>query len=169
MANIGYPLDFLTINDIVIQSDYVVYIDFSQCFYEMLDAGLIEVAGKAEDGSELYQVTAAGKLVADELNGDVVYSVLDESLEEALRYIDFKKRNVKSISTIDKTLDGRYNVRVFLVENDNLILSTSVVVDTMIRAEKFRKNFLDRPDIIYRGMCALLAGNVNYLFDKDSF
>lgn len=169
MANIGYPLDYLTISDIVMQSNYVVYIDFSQYFYEMLDSGLIEVCGKDEEGNDLYRVTRQGKLVADELNGDVVYSVLDESLEEALRYIDFKKRNVKPIATIDKTPDGRYTVHVYLVENDALILSTSVIVDTMIRAERFRRNFLDRPDVIYRGMCALLSGNVNYLFDKDSF
>ncbi len=42
MENIGYPLDFVTINDIVMQTDYVMYLDFAESFNEMLDSGLIE-------------------------------------------------------------------------------------------------------------------------------
>ena len=33
------------------------------------------------------------------------------------------------------------------------------------RVEKMKENFRDRPEVIYRGVTALLAGNVNYLFD----
>jgi hypothetical protein len=29
-----------------------------------------------------------------------------------------------------------------------------------------RENFRDRPDVIYRGILALLTGKVDYLFDK---
>lgn len=169
MSNIGYPLDYISINDIVMQSNYVVYLDFGLCFFEMLDAGLIEVSGKDSDGNDLYSVTSKGRLVADELKSDVVYSVLDESLEEALRYLDFKKRGVSAVSTIDKLPDGKYKVNVFLTEKDVLIFNTSMVLDSFVRAQKFRENFLNRPEVVYRGVCALLAGNVNYLFDKDSF
>ena len=41
MENINYPIDFCTINDVVMQTDYVMYLDFAECFYEMVDAGLI--------------------------------------------------------------------------------------------------------------------------------
>ena len=99
MTNIGYPLDYITINDIVMQSNYVVYLDFNECFYEMLDADLIQITGQDEDGNDLYMVTGKGRLISEELNRDVVYSVLDESLEEALRYINFKKRKISAIST----------------------------------------------------------------------
>ena len=52
MQNVGYPLDFVSINDIIMQTDYVMYLDFAVAFNEMLDAGLIE---KHEvDGEELY-------------------------------------------------------------------------------------------------------------------
>jgi hypothetical protein len=45
------------------------------------------------------------------------------------------------------------------------IFSQSLVVDTENRAERMRDNFYDRPEIVYRGVVALMAGNVNYLFD----
>ena len=169
MANVGYPLDYGMVNDIVTQSDYVVFLDFGECFFELLDAGLIRVVSKDENGIEYYQVTDKGRLVSEELKGDVLYSVLDESLEEALRYLDFRKRKIEAISTIDKLPDGRCRVNVYLTERGELILNNSLVVDSFLRAERMRKNFLDRPDVLYRGLCALLAGNVNYLFDKDSF
>ena len=39
MQNVGYPLDFVSINDIIMQTDYVMYLDFAVAFNEMLDAG----------------------------------------------------------------------------------------------------------------------------------
>ena len=54
MRNINYPLSFVTINDIVMQNDYVMYLDFAMAFPEMLDGGLIEEAGQDERGEMLY-------------------------------------------------------------------------------------------------------------------
>ena len=51
MKNINYPLDFVTINDIVMQTDYVMYLDFAVAFNEMLDSGLIEKT--VEEASQL--------------------------------------------------------------------------------------------------------------------
>ena len=35
MENVGRPLDFVTLNDIVMQTDYVMYLDFAESFYKM--------------------------------------------------------------------------------------------------------------------------------------
>ena len=52
MENINYPLDFTTLNDIVMQTDYVMYLDFAEAFHEMLDLGLIlEIE---DEGQKLY-------------------------------------------------------------------------------------------------------------------
>ena len=37
MENIHYPLEFTAINDIVMQTDYVAYLDFAESFNELLD------------------------------------------------------------------------------------------------------------------------------------
>ena len=42
MENINYPLDYISINDIVMQTDYVMYLDFVEAFDEMLECDLIE-------------------------------------------------------------------------------------------------------------------------------
>ena len=61
--------------------------------------------------------------------------------------------------------DGSYDVTFTMTEKGRVIMSASLAVDSENRAERMKDNFRDRPEAIYRGMVALLAGNVNYLFD----
>lgn len=164
LENINYPLEFTTINDVVMQTDYVMYLDFAEAFYEMVDMDLIQKID-GDDGKELYLVTPKGRLVARELKSDLLASILDKALSKALRYLDFQKRQVVARCTVEKTDDGRYCVSCSFTEKGILIFSQNLVVDTENRAERMRDNFYERPEVIYRGVTALLAGNVNYLFD----
>ena len=164
LENINYPLDFITINDIVMQTDYVMYLDFTEGFGEMLDGGLIdEVNLPGED--PLYVVTSKGRCVARELHGDILSTILDQSLAKALRYLDFKKRGVTPKCEIVAMDDGKYNVISSFTEKDTVIFSQSLTVDTLDRAQRMKNNFYERPEAIYRGVLALMAGNVNYLFN----
>ena len=42
MANIGYPMNFATINDVTLQNDYVMYLDFAEAFNSLLDNDLVK-------------------------------------------------------------------------------------------------------------------------------
>ncbi len=163
MENINYPLDFVTINDIVMQTDYVMYLDFAEAFNEMLDSGLVEKTEGAD--GELYAVTEKGKCVARELNGDILSTILDQSLASAMRYLDFKKRGITPKCEIIKLDDGRYDIRCSFTENKKCIFLQTLTVDTLDRAQRMKNNFFERPEAIYRGVFALMSGNVNYLFD----
>ncbi|MBQ8141411.1 MAG: DUF4364 family protein [Clostridia bacterium] len=163
LENINYPLDFVTINDIVMQTDYVMYLDFAEGFNEMLDGGLIESVDA--DGEVLYIVTEKGKCVARELNGDILSTILDQSLARALRYLDFKKRGIIPKCEIEQLEDGRYKLNCTFTENEVNIFSQTLIVDTFDRARRMKDNFYERPEAIYRGALALMAGNVNFLFD----
>lgn len=164
MENINYPLDFVTINDIVMQTDYVMYLDFAEAFNGMLDGNLIEKIDVPGEEA-VYAITERGRIVARELKTDILPSILDKSLSAALRYLNFKKRNIVARCVVEKTDDGRYSVNASFTEKGVMIFSQMLIVDTVQRAEAMRKNFYDRPEAIYRGVTALLAGNVNYLFD----
>ena len=163
MENINYPLDFVTINDIVMQTDYVMYLDFAEAFHDMLDTGLLSKT--EEDGEELYSVTEKGRHVARELKSDLLPSILDQSLARALRYLNFKKRGITPSCAVEPIEDGRYRVTCLFTEREQCIFSQSLVVDTKDRADRMKENFYERPEAIYRGVLALMAGNVNYLFN----
>jgi hypothetical protein len=166
MRNINYPLDFVTINDIVMQTDYIMYLDFAVAFHEMLDGGLIYEVEKDENNDPLYAVTAKGALVAEQLKCDLLPSILDQSLTCALRYLDFKRRQIVPDCTYEHLPDHTFNVTLMLKERDHVIFTTTVNVDSEYRSRQIRQNFIERPDVIYRGVLALLTGKVNFLFDK---
>ncbi len=165
MENINYPLDYATLIDIVMQTDYVMYLDFAESFNDMLDMGLVlEVEGE-EENQPMFIVSDKGKVVARELNSDILTSILDKSLSTALRYLDFRKRGVEAKAVITKRDDGRYDIECMMLEKGELIYSTKVIVDTLTRAERMKENFYARPEGIYKATLALLAGNVNFLLD----
>ncbi len=163
MQNINYPLDFVTINDIVMQTDYVMYLDFAEAFNSMLDGGLIERVD--EDGEEKYRVTEGGAIVASELKSDILSSILDKSLAAALRYLDFKKRGVELKFDIQEQEDGKYRIDTSFNENGKCIFEQVITVDSLDRAKRMKENFYERPEALYRGVLALLSGNVNYIFN----
>lgn len=163
MVNIGYPLDYVTLNEIIRQNDFVIWLDFAESFHELIDLMLIEEVGKNEHNEPLYEVTPQGRLVADTLHGDILSTILDKSLADALRYLDFKRRGIESHCRSEKLPDGRVRVTVQLLEKKEVIFQTELVVDTVNRAERMLDNFREHPDVIYRGTLGLLAGNVNYL------
>ena len=86
MQNVGYPMDFVTVNDIIMQTDYVAYLDFAESFSRMKDGGLIEQAG----------TTDKGRTVVESLQNEILPSILEESLTYALRHLDFQRRGVKA-------------------------------------------------------------------------
>ena len=163
MQNVNYPLDFVTINDIVMQTDYVMYLDFAVAFNELIDAKLIEKID--ENGEEKYKVTPNGAIVASELKSDIISSILDKSLAAALRYIDFKKRGVVVKYDITETEDGKYRIDTSFIENGQCMFSQMIIVDSYDRAKRMKQNFYERPEALYRGVLALLSGNVNYIFN----
>lgn len=163
MENINYPLEFSTVGDIVMQTDYVMYLDFAECFNEMLDGGLI--LRTEEDGKELYMVSDKGRMVARELRTAVTPGILNDSLAKALTYLDFKKRGIVARCTIEEAARGKFNIICSFTEKDECIFKQQLTVDTFERAKMLERNFYDRPQAIYRGVIALLAGKVNYLFD----
>lgn len=167
MRNINLPLDFVTLNDIVMQNDYVMYLDFAESFHEMLEADLIRVDGENEHGDPTYVVTAKGSLVGEQLKSDILRSILDKSLECALRYLDFRKRGITVDCDWEHLSDNTYDATLRIYEKGKTVLNVTINVDSEYRCRQIRQNFRDRPEVMYRGIMALLCGKVDYLFDKN--
>ncbi|MBQ9132311.1 MAG: DUF4364 family protein [Clostridia bacterium] len=167
MRNINLPLDFATLNDIVMQNDYVMYLDFAESFHEMLEADLIKVDGENEHGDPMYSVTPKGSLVGEQLKSDLLRSILDKSLECALRYLDFRRRGITVDCDWVHLPDNTYDATLLIYEKGKTVLNVTINVDSEYRCRQIRENFRERPEVMYRGIMALLCGKVNYLFDKN--
>lgn len=163
MQNVGYPLDYITVGDMILETDYVIYLDFAQAFADLVDADMVRAEGKNEHGESLYIVTEKGRCVCEELGKSRTPIVLENALATALRYLDFQKRGVKTFSRIEELQDGRFCFICGMTEHGVVIMEDKIVVDSRVRAMQMEENFNKRPEAIYRGTTALLSGNVNFL------
>ena len=165
MQNVGYPLDFVTLNDIIMQTDYVAYLDFAETFTKLEEGELIERVGENPRGEPTYTVTGKGRTVVESLQGDILPSILEESLTCALRFLDFSRRGTKATCSITPNPDGGYDVTCALTEQSITLFSLTLWADTQARADLMEAQFRRSPENIYRAALALMSGKVNYLFD----
>lgn len=163
MKNIGYPLDFVSISDIVIQDGIVEFFDFADCFTELIDTGSIE--SDKSMGEAQYSVSEQGLTIAEELESSLLSTIREKSLTSALRHLSFKKRGAALKTMTEELENGKYKVRCTIKENGENILDVSVIVDSDRQVEKIINNFNERPEVAFRGVLALLSGDVNYIFE----
>jgi hypothetical protein len=104
--------------------------------------------------------------VADQLHGDIAEEILEKSLSWAYRYLDFRRRGVEVRTECEPLDSGRVDVTFRLIENHRDIFALTLQVENRERAEKMRERFRDRPEVIYRGVNALMTGSVDFLFDS---
>lgn len=167
MRHVGRPLDFVSINDIVVQDGYVGYFDFVECFAELLEAGNIEEikSDDGEGGSEIYRVTDQGIYVVDTLDSRLINTIREKSLKSALRLLSFKERGAKVRFDFEPLQNGRFKADCVISEKDEELMHVTLSLESTNQLEKIRHNFYDKPEVVYRGILAVLTGEVNYLID----
>lgn len=161
LDSIGYPLSRSDIEEICVSDNFVSYFDFAECFAELVDKDYLIQINEGE--TELYSVSPVGREVASQLQDMLVTPIREQAFRSALRILSFKKREAEISCTITEQ-DGRYLVECSVKEKKVTLLSASILVDSKERAERMKKNFYERPEAIFKGMSALLACEVNYLF-----
>ena len=162
MRNIGYPLDFTNVNDIMVQDEFVNYFDFAECFAELIDAGNIEEFTD-EQGQTMYRITEQGTKVSDSLESDLFMMIREKSLKSALRLLDFKKKGSLSKCSYKELLDGKYEFTCKIVDCREEIFNCTIKVDNKKMLDRMLYNFDKRPETAYRGMISLLTGEIDYL------
>lgn len=165
LCNVGYPLDFVSINDIVVQDGFVGYFDFVECFAELLETGNVMEIPAEGDKEEMYMITEQGIQVADSLNSRILPTIREKSVKSALRFLSFREKGAKVKFDFDPLPNGRFVAICLITEKDKEVLKTSVVVESTTQLERIRLNFYDKPEVVYRGIMAVLTGEVNYLIE----
>ncbi len=164
MERMGYPLDYDTITSIIIQDDIVNYFDFAQCFGELEDAGHVEkMLPDDENTKPRYIVTKTGRAVAEGLNSVIARTVKDKGYRSALRHMSLAKRG----AVVDQTirLDGEGVLfKGTIKDPKGLQLEVSIRTDNDYQLKQMQSVFADRPEVILKGITALLTGDLDFVF-----
>ncbi len=193
LDKIGYPLDYPSIGSIMMQDGIVNFFDFAQCFFSLVDAGHIREIivdgdkesepsdsvdnetsryGAEEDDDEyessstvLYEVTDTGRQVARALSDNLMVSVREKSYRSALRHLSFAKKGAWVDQTYKPDGDG-YLVTCSIKDKTGTIMDLTVRADSEYQLRKMMNNYSEHPEVVFRGVVALLSGDVNYLFEQ---
>ncbi|OGO87191.1 MAG: hypothetical protein A2Y15_07835 [Clostridiales bacterium GWF2_36_10] len=162
LNNLNDPLEFSTVNDIVIQDGFVNYFDFAICFAELLEAGQIT---ETDETKPLYTISEAGRTSIESYESTLYNTVREKALRSALRLLAFNRSGSKINSYITECKGG-YTLKCIISDNERTLFCTEVFLTEKHYSEKLKENFEEKAEIIYKGTLALLSGDVNFIFDE---
>lgn len=194
LEKVGYPLDYNDLATIIIRDGYVDYFDFVTYFHELLEDGHIkkisvpcdvakeyqseqsdensvtELDNSSDNDAQtkdLYEVSETGRMIAKGLADDLlIAAVREKSYISAMRHLSLEKRGAVVDHRIEMVGDGTYIFHCSIKDCDGMAFDLALRADSYLQVSRMRMNFEDKPDVVYRGIIALVTGNVNYLFEK---
>ncbi len=114
---------------------------------------------------KLYEISETGHRVAVGLSDSIMESVRERSYRSALRHLSLKKRGAVFEKSYETDKDG-YLVHCSISDKDGLALKLTLRADSRYQLDTMLENFDERPEVIFRGIVALMSGDVNYLFEQ---
>jgi hypothetical protein len=161
LDNINYPLDYTTINNLIIENGYVGPFDFAEAFSELTEAG--HILGETVDGEQYYMISESGTRLAKELHNTIVESAKNAGLKSAAKLLSLEKSGAKISVTCDEREDKKYELTLKIIDRSGELFSLKMRLSSMAQAEKMRKRFEEAPEKIYLSVMASFTGEIDYL------
>ena len=161
LANVGSPLDYSTLIDIVYENTDEIGIDYNECLNQLVDTE--HVYFDEVGGEKYYMVTKKGIMVASELYDTLDEEFRDKSIRSAAKHLVRSGSERKVFSTITETEEKRYRVTMSSSDSIGETMRLEITVASRSEAEKIKSNFDQRPDSIYRGVLYASSGRLEYM------
>ena len=167
MEHIGRPLDYIEVNDIVVQNGVVKSFDFCTEFPDLIRSGHILIT--ETDGKELYSVTTLGREVLEELENKLLNSTKTRALENAVALLNRNKTHTGYRYGTEAHSDGTFGFHVTFTKDEKDVLSVSATVPTARDAENMEVTFEQPPELFRRALTALLTNQSAAIRSYDPF
>jgi hypothetical protein len=154
LDTVGEPLPLQMVTDVLAGRGIANFFEVSAAVDELLRRGHIEENAEGE-----LTVTELGHQTAQTLVGMVPITLRERSVQAALQLLTRRRREQEN-SVVIQPLDRGHRVTCSVNEGDRSIMSFSLVVGDELQAQMVKERFLDDPVTLYRGLIAILTGNV---------
>ena len=126
-------------------------------YFEVVSAlsDLIKCGNVSTDDSSMISVTENGKMISDQLSGELSLFIKQKAISSILRLVKERKLASENPVVITKTDDGGYYVNMRITNGNIDLMSLNVYVPDRSAAEKVKNQFEKDPDELYT---VLLAG-----------
>lgn len=139
----------------VLQYELANYFELSSAFDDLVNNENLIESGVV-DGEVVYILSENGKMIAEQLESTVPYSVKEKAYTCALKLLAEKKTKRENKVEITKTENG-YNVNCLISGGEIELLSFTIYAPDFEQAEIIKKNFYESPLTVYKVMLALMT------------
>lgn len=112
----------------------------------------------------LYEVTDTGRQVARVLSDSLMVTVREKSYRSALRHLSFERQGAYVNHSYRPDGEG-FLVNCSIKDHNGIVMDLTVRADSEYQLRRMLNNYSERPEVVFRGVVALLSGDVNYLFE----
>lgn len=131
------------------------YFEISSAFDDLIKNGNLKES-EVVDGLQTYELTDNGKLIANQLESTLAYTVKDKAYKCAVQMLAEKKKRRENSAEIKRTENG-YDVICKISGGNMDLLSFTMYAPTNEQAVYLKNNFYDNPSVIYKVMLALMT------------
>lgn len=161
MKKVGYPLDYVTFNDICTVDGLIGSFDFTECFAELVDAGNICSADGSSD--DLFILSEQGHRVIETLEDTLLRSIRESAYKSALSLLDFRKSGRRMEHSTGRTGEGKPVFSCTVTDNNGVLLSLSASLESDDELARAVYNWNNRPESVYRAILGILNGDADYI------
>lgn len=131
------------------------FFEVSAAFDELVaDKNLVEIKG--DDDEITYSLSDNGRMIAEQLDSTLAYSVKDKALKCAIQLLADRKTARENFVDIEKTENG-FNVKCTVSGGDVDLLSFTLYAPDIDQAQIIKESFLSYPSTVYKTMLALMT------------
>ena len=131
------------------------YFEVSAAFDDLIKNGNIKES-EIVDGTQTYELTDNGKMIANQLESILSYTVKEKAYVKAIQLLGEKKKQRENSVDIKKTENG-FDVICKISGGDMDLLSFTLYAPNFEQAMVMKKNFFDNPSTVYKVMLALMT------------
>lgn len=132
---------------------------------EEFEKAVMEESSDVIPPKVLYEITESGKKAARSFETNIMEEVREKGYRSALRHLSLEKRDAKFEKKCVEDGDG-YLVTCSITDKYGKEMELTVRADSKNQCDSMLLNFEERPEVVFRGIVALMSGDVNYLFEQ---
>lgn len=158
LNQVDEAMTFEQIHEALLVKGLVNYFELADALSELLESGHIRATDCVKD-SDRYQLTPLGLETARTFQSSLPATVRDKAVRSAKNLLARKKRETENLVSISRTSDG-YLVDMTICDIGSDLLSISLFMPTEEEAELVKRRFLRDPLLVYKGVLALMTGDL---------
>ncbi len=139
----------------VITRELANFFETSAAFDELVSDGNLVPDGE-EDGEPAFRLTENGRIISNELENTLAYSVREKALKCALSLLSERKTAKENTVEIVEGENG-YRVICTVSGGEENLLTFSMYAPDADQAELIKRSFLSYPRTVYKTMLALMT------------